>query len=137
MLWRRKTLFEDHSFQVTILSFLEILQKFFFSCQPSKTFVLLKSKEPGGWVNHITQGDSSNDSLQFLRTLYTNKFIISLWRQKKQKLPFLPSNMSQIPSSYCFYCCCIIFHLLALTHLKFLFPNMSELKLNHFCSSSP
>ncbi len=53
MLWRRKTLFEDHSFQVTILSFFEILQKIFFSLL-AKTFVLLKSKEPGGWVNHIT-----------------------------------------------------------------------------------
>ena len=53
MLWRRKALFEDHSFQVVVWSFFEILQKFFFPLL-AKTFVLLKSKEPGGWVNHIT-----------------------------------------------------------------------------------
>ena len=53
ILWRRKALFEDRSFQVTVFSFFKILQKFFFSLL-AKTFVLLKSKEPGGWVNHIT-----------------------------------------------------------------------------------
>ncbi len=53
MLWRRKALFEDHRFQVRVLPYFEILQKLFFSWL-AETFLLLKSKEPGGWVNHIT-----------------------------------------------------------------------------------
>ena len=40
MLWRRKALFEGHSFQVTVLSFFEILQKFFFPLL-AMTFLLL------------------------------------------------------------------------------------------------
>ena len=43
MLWRRKALFEGHSFQVTVLSFFEILQKFFFPLL-AMTFLLLIEK---------------------------------------------------------------------------------------------